>query len=124
MTAGAELRLTCWILAVLAFAMGQVLLYQPAPLHFYLDRIDDSRQNWIAWGMMLHSLMLIVSLIIRCRTLRLWGLAIGAICVFALGATLLSAWVPLRIVILDLVWACSILVLLVMHVNKKPRWNL
>lgn len=121
MTVNAELRIACGMLAALALITSQILLDPPLSMMTFLEAMDDGPQSWLGWAMMGHCVLLILSLILRCRLIRIWGLGIGCISWLALAMALLNAWATLKLVLIGVVVAVFYLAVLMSYVQKKPR---
>lgn len=123
MTASSEIRLASGLLAALAIITSQFLFAPPASIDEIMVLISDGAQNYLAWAMMAHGVVIFMGLGLKCRPLRQWGLVIGGISWVALGAVLLSVWATLMTVLLVTIVGLFYVGLLVLDVQKKPRCN-
>lgn len=119
-----EVRFASGVLAALAFITSCALFSPPNAMDHVLQLVPDNYENWLAWGMLIHSLMLVAAIVRTCRPLRQWGLIIGAMSWFALFGVFLSVWVVRFTALAALVLGCAYFWTLWVDVRKKPRCSL
>jgi hypothetical protein len=116
-----EVRFAAAVLAALAIITGFIFTFPPEPFEAVLALTPDEYVVYVAAGMFLHGLMLVGGLVMPCRPLRQWGLAIGAYCWFALFGLFLSAWLVKVTSFLALIIGLAHFITLVIDVKRKPR---
>lgn len=116
-----DIVIACSILAALAFFSACILLRPPAAFDTLLGLIPDVYENWIAWGMLLDTILLVAALVMPCRTLRHWGLVLGLVCWASLVGVFISVWFVRFAAFFAFTAGAAHFVTLLVDVRKKPR---
>lgn len=120
---GTEIRFASALLSALGFVSAYLLFRPPLVLDHLLLLVPDDYENWLAWGMLAHSAMLIVAIVKSCRPLRHWGLILGAFCWFSLFGVFLSVWVVRFSALAALALGVIYGTIFAADVRRKPRCN-